>query len=112
MRSLVIVLTVAACWRGGSSPPPPPPPPENHTPAAHKPTGWAKLIRRVPGGGVIALLGERDVAMDAALEQMTEHCGPQSFTIVQEGEEAIATDETGQITTQWRVHYQCNSNAP
>lgn len=38
---------------------------------------------------------------------MTAHCAPKSYTVVQEGEEAIA-DASGQLAgTAWRVHYQC-----
>ena len=40
---------------------------------------------------------------------MTAHCGPKSFTIVQAGEEAIATrPNDGRTVTAWRVHYECN----
>jgi hypothetical protein len=71
---------------------------------------------------------------------MASHCGPNNYTIVQEGEEAIGTDTysredtnagsttspdgrntragattTGQQSTRtataWRVHYQCNGAA-
>ena len=41
---------------------------------------------------------------------MAAHCGPNNYTIVQEGEEAIANRDgsPGRTDTAWRVHYQCN----
>jgi hypothetical protein len=71
---------------------------------------------------------------------MASHCGPNNWTIIQEGEEAIGTDTytredtnagsttsrdgrttqggattTGQQSTRtataWRIHYQCNGAA-
>jgi hypothetical protein len=86
---------------------------------------------------VIELQGDRGKAMEQANQEMASHCGPNNYTIVQEGEEAIGTDTysredtnaaaqtsrngrrtdaasttTGQQSTRtataWRVHYQCN----
>jgi len=100
--------------------------------------GSARVIQRTQVGGVIELQGDRGKAMEQAQQEMTAHCGPNNYTIVQEGEEAIGTDTysredtsaqasqsrsgrrqyadsttTGQTSTRtataWRVHYQCNN---
>ncbi len=99
--------------------------------------GSARVIQRTQTGGVIELAGDRGKAMEQANSEMSSHCGPNNFTIVQEGEEAVGTDtytqqntqdtehssRTGRTTTEqqqtqgvqstrtataWRVHYQCN----
>ena len=95
--------------------------------------GSARVIQRNQTGGVIELSGDRGKAMEQANADMASHCGPNNFTIVQEGEEAVGTDTyqqantqdqtsrsgrtttettTGQTSTRtataWRVHYQCN----
>ncbi|MEO6774530.1 MAG: hypothetical protein ABI467_16175 [Kofleriaceae bacterium] len=99
--------------------------------------GSARVIQRTQSGGVIELSGDRGKAMEQANQEMASHCGPNNFTIVQEGEEAVGTDtysredtsgqdhtsrsgrtSTNDSTTQgqtstrtataWRVHYQCN----
>ena len=99
--------------------------------------GSARVIQRTQAGGVIELSGDRGKAMEQANADMASHCGPNNFTIVQEGEEAIGTDtytredtgttdhnsRSGRTTTSdtstagqnstrtataWRVHYQCN----
>ena len=99
--------------------------------------GSARVIQRTQAGGVIELQGDRGKAMEDANQQMASHCGPNNYTIVQEGEEAVGTDTytredtnaasqtsrsgrttqagsttTGQQSTRtataWRVHYQCN----
>jgi hypothetical protein len=102
--------------------------------------GSARVIQRTQAGGVIELQGDRGKAMEQANQEMSAHCGPNNYTIVQEGEEAIGTDTytredtaadsrtsrdgrrssadsttTGQQSTRtataWRVHYQCNGAA-
>ncbi len=99
--------------------------------------GSARVINRNQSGGVIELSGDRSKAMEQANSEMAAHCGPNNFTITQEGEEAIGTDTfsredssanqntsrngrhssadsttTGQQSTRtataWRVHYSCN----
>src|SRR3569623_2425731 len=79
--------------------------------------------------------------MEDAQNQMAAQCGPNNYTIVQQGEEAIGTDtytqentgstdhtsRSGRTTTSdtstqgtqsprtataWRVHYQCNGALP
>ncbi len=99
--------------------------------------GSARVIQRTQSGGVIELQGDRGKAMEQANQEMASHCGPNNFTITQEGEEAIGTDTINQQNTQedtavskngrrsatdtsttnttstrtataWRVHYQCN----
>ena len=100
--------------------------------------GSARVIQRTQAGGVIELQGDRSKAMEQANQEMASHCGPNNYTIVQEGEEAIGTDTYTQQNTQdtehtsrsgrtttadsqtqgvqstrtataWRVHYQCNN---
>jgi hypothetical protein len=102
--------------------------------------GSARVIQRTQTGGVIELQGDRGKAMEQANQEMASHCGPNNYTIVQEGEEAVGTDTytredtsagqttsrdgrtttggattTGQQSTRtataWRVHYQCNGAA-
>jgi hypothetical protein len=102
--------------------------------------GSARVIQRTQAGGVIELQGDRGKAMEQANSEMSAHCGPNNYTIVQEGEEAVGTDTytredtsaaatqsrsgrtqyadqttTGQQSTRtataWRVHYQCNNAA-
>src|SRR5262245_35002914 len=99
--------------------------------------GSARVITRTQTGGIIQLDGDRGKAMEQANQQMASHCGPNNYTITQEGEEAIGTDtftqqqtqdtehtsRSGRTTTNdsntqgvqstrtataWRVHYQCN----
>lgn len=120
-RALIVFL--AAC--GGS--PKPAPAVSNETraePTSAEPAGTlnARVIQRTASGGVIELAGDRDQAEADAQAVMTAHCGPNAYTIVQEGEEAIgatfepsplptAPDVPGPPTsmtgTAWRVHYQC-----
>ena len=99
--------------------------------------GSARVIQRTQAGGVIELNGDRGKAMEQANQEMASHCGPNNYTIVQEGEEAIGTDtysredtsaaasqsrsgrtqyadsttqgqQSTRTATAWRVHYQCN----
>ena len=103
--------------------------------------GSARVIQRTQAGGVIELNGDRGKAMEQANQEMAAHCGPNNYTIVQEGEEAIGTDTysredtsaaatqsrsgrtqyadsttQGQTSTRtataWRVHYQCKGAQP
>ena len=98
--------------------------------------GSAKVISRTQTGGIIELQGDRAKAMEQANSEMSAHCGPNNFSITQEGEEAVGTDTftredtaqdsktsrsgrksssdsttVGQTSTRtataWRVHYQC-----
>ncbi|MEO7734164.1 MAG: hypothetical protein ABIY55_24590 [Kofleriaceae bacterium] len=102
--------------------------------------GSARVLQRTQTGGVIELQGDRGKAMEQANQEMAAHCGPNNFTITQEGEEAIGTDTVAQenqstdsktskngrraasdtTTTQtqstrtataWRVHYNCGGGA-
>jgi len=83
--------------------------------------GEGRVIQRTQMGGVIELTGDRSAAMKQADEEMTAHCGPSNYTIVQEGEEAIGTDtydpnggstHSQRTLTAWRVHYACNGAQP
>lgn len=102
--------------------------------------GTARVIHRDQIGGVIELQGDPGKAMEQANQEMAAHCGPNNFTIVQEGEEAIGTDtftredqatdsktskngrrsatdstttaqQSTRTATAWRVHYQCGGAA-
>jgi hypothetical protein len=84
--------------------------------------GSARLIHRDVGGGVIELQGDRATAMDQANSEMASHCGPNNYTIVEEGDEVVGTTyvqnsrngrraSSGSTATAWRVHYQCNGAA-
>lgn len=98
--------------------------------------GSARVLQRTQTGGVIELQGDRGKAMEQANQEMAAHCGPNNFTITQEGEEAIGTDtiatedqsttdrtsrngrrsrsdttttqtQSTRTATAWRVHYSC-----
>lgn len=102
--------------------------------------GSARVIQRTQAGGVIELQGDRNKAMEQANQEMASHCGPNNWTIIQEGEEVVGMDTytredtnagsttsrdgrhtragsttTGQQSTRdataWRIHYQCNGAA-
>jgi hypothetical protein len=93
--------------------------------------GHARLVSQTRTGGVYALEGDRNKAMEDAHGQMTAHCrGP--YEIVSQGERVIGTDtaqanetyvaedgtlvnQGGQSTreaTEWRVEYTCTAAAP
>jgi hypothetical protein len=110
MKRLLVLVVVVAC---GSKPAPKPAEPiENVEPAAAAPApagpGNARVVQRGSAGGVIELQGDRGAAMEAAVKEMSSVCGNEQYTIVQEGEEAVGSQQRTAITTAWRVHYQCN----
>lgn len=68
--------------------------------------GTARVIQRTQGagaGGTIELEGDRNKAMEQANEEMAAHCGPNNFTIIQDGEEELDaagnTDTAAQVAT-------------
>ncbi|MBP6628097.1 MAG: hypothetical protein KBG28_05235 [Kofleriaceae bacterium] len=89
--------------------------------------GSARVVNRSQYGGTIALNGDRGKAMEGAHREMAAHCGPNNYTIVQEGEVVVGQDtaaradtaanDDGSVTqtagsstrdaTEWRVTYQC-----
>ncbi len=93
--------------------------------------GTARLVSRDPYGGVIALDGDRQKAMEQASQMMAQNCGG-PYTVVSEGEQVIGTDvehtdqsyvtkdgrvvnkggETTRQATEWRVKYQCGGAPP
>jgi hypothetical protein len=120
-RAMIVFL--AAC--GGSPKPAPAVSNETRAEPSAEPTSTdnARVVTRTASGGVIELSGDRDQAMADAEAAMAAHCGPNAYTIVQEGEEAIgvttepsplptAPDVPGPPTSMtgiaWRVHYQCS----
>lgn len=93
--------------------------------------GHARLVNRNTNGGVFALEGDRNKAMEDAAQQMSGHCrGP--YTIVSEGENVVGSDSAqsnetyvtkdGTVVNQggastrqaveWRVQYVCGNAAP
>jgi hypothetical protein len=94
--------------------------------------GTARVVQRNPSGGVVALQGDRNLALQKAHQQMAGHCGPGAYRILQEGEEVVgsetqgkentaATKEGGTVTrtgsetrnvTEWRIQYECSGSAP
>jgi hypothetical protein len=88
--------------------------------------GSARPVQRTQTGGVIALEGDRQKAMEEASQHMAAHCqGP--YTIVEEGEHVVGSEtrggsdtyvahdgtlveDHGQSTrqaTEWRIRYVC-----
>jgi len=63
--------------------------------------GTARVIQRTQTGGTIELSGDRSKAMEQANQEMASHCGPNNYTIVQEGEEAVGTDTYTNKNTQY-----------
>jgi len=107
MKNLCVILVLAAC--GGKAQPAPPVENKEHAvDIEQKTVAEARVIQRTNNGGVIELAGDRDNAMKAAMDEMSAHCGPDAYTIVQEGEEAVGHDGGPRTATAWRVHYQCN----
>jgi hypothetical protein len=92
--------------------------------------GAARIVHRTPAGGVVALEGDRNKAMEQAHQLMADHCGG-PYQIMSEGEHVVGTDraqstesyvteegevveERGESTreaTEWRLRYSCG-NAP
>lgn len=88
--------------------------------------GTARYVNRTQYGGVIALEGDRNKAMENAHQQMASHCGPGQYTIIREGETVVGQDQVARSDTyqekdgesqvassstrdavEWRVEYQC-----
>ena len=108
-----MLVVVAGCWT--SSARPPAPPIANEAKPRPKQAGESRQVARTATGGIIELTGDHAIALPGANELMSQHCGTNSYTITQEGEEAIGTDtlEGQPIRTisAWRIHYVC-STAP
>jgi hypothetical protein len=120
--SLLLAACAPACWHSS----PPPRALENQAaPAPAKPApepdsrGDVVVVARTQQGGVLAMRGDLAGAHLVANVTMAQHCGSESFVIVQEGEEAVGADPHGgaasagaRIETEWRVHYQCTGGTP
>ena len=95
-----------------------------------------RVVRASKAGGEIALIGDREGAMEKARGEMERTCGgPQAYEVVEEGEAVIGevSDSRGQATggktifgdpavrtsehtettqkTEWRVKYACKGAA-
>jgi len=91
-RGLVIALALAAC-------------------------GTARVVQKTPIGGTIELEGDHNKAMEQANEEMAAHCGFSNFTVLFEGAEPLALDNTtatpaDSSRTAYRVRYQCDAGIP
>ena len=78
--------------------------------------GGARVVSHTPGGGVIALEGDRNAAMEQAGQMMADQCGG-AYQIVEEGEDLAvanesAAEESGDQATddnEWRLRYTCEA---
>jgi len=68
--------------------------------------GYAKVIRRDMYGGVLALKGVRDKAMQDAIRKMEAHCGPNNYTIISEEEVPIGTRTTSRSTSSYDSRFK------
>jgi hypothetical protein len=63
--------------------------------------GSARLVQRNQYGGVIALNGDRNKAMEQANQMMAQHCGPGNYQVTSEGEVPVGTDTYSQSNTNY-----------
>src|SRR5689334_8984588 len=95
-----------------------------------------RVVKASKSGGEIALIGDREAAMEKARVEMERTCGgPQAYEVVEEGEAVVGevSDSRGQATgghtifgdpavrtsqhtettqkTEWRVKYACKGAA-
>ncbi|WP_437624878.1 hypothetical protein [Sorangium sp. So ce1151] len=101
-----------------------------------KPYGEVRVVRRTKVGGELAILGDREVAMQKANSTMATTCGgPDSYEIVEEGETVVGEESTSESSerrekdffgpkrqkqqststtqkTEWRVKYECKKDEP
>ena len=66
--------------------------------------GQARIIQMTPTGGIIELQGDQSKAMEQAMSDMNQKCGPNNFTIVKEGDEPVGTDTYVQENQQDQTH--------
>jgi len=80
-----------------------------------------RVVKASKSGGEIALIGDREAAMEKARLEMANTCGgPQNYDIMEEGETVVGThttasEQTTRTTgsqdtvqkTEWRVKYAC-----
>jgi len=96
-----------------------------------------RVVRASKAGGEIALIGDREGAMDKARDEMARVCGgPNAYEVVEEGEAVVGevTDTRGSASqgtgvfgqpttygsahsettqkTEWRVKYACKGAQP
>ncbi|WP_437487829.1 hypothetical protein WME75_07590 [Sorangium sp. So ce1014] len=101
-----------------------------------KPYGDVRVVRRAKAGGELAILGDREVAMQKANSTMATTCGgPDRYEIVEEGETVVGEESVSESserrekdffgpkkrkqentstvqTTEWRVKYECKEGEP
>jgi hypothetical protein len=70
--------------------------------------GSARLVQRNQYGGVIALNGDRNKAMEQANNMMAQHCGPGNYQVTSEGEVPVGTDTYAQSNTNYGESTQQN----
>ncbi|HEY4117741.1 MAG TPA: hypothetical protein VGM56_07800 [Byssovorax sp.] len=66
--------------------------------------GNARVLHQDPTGGVIELDGDPGKALRKANELMEAHCGPNNFTVIQQGDEPTAGGGK-----KFHVHYYCGA---
>ncbi|WP_437769655.1 hypothetical protein WMF27_07210 [Sorangium sp. So ce281] len=101
-----------------------------------QPYGEVRVVRRTKVGGELAILGDREVAMQKASQTMATTCGgPESYEIVEEGETVVGEESVSESNerrekdffgpkkrkqesthtvqkTEWRVKYECKTDEP
>jgi hypothetical protein len=72
--------------------------------------GSARLVQRNQYGGVIALNGDRQKAMEQANNMMAQHCGPGNYQVTSEGEVPVGSDTYSQSNTNYGQSTQSSPN--
>jgi len=82
--------------------------------------GGARVVHRSQEGGVIALEGDRNKAVERAHQLMDDHCGG-PYKVLEEGENLDDTEggeiveegvESASDAAEWRMRYMCGNGPP
>jgi hypothetical protein len=68
---------------------------------------WAREVRRIPGGGEVALQDETSPASQSVARRIMAARCPNGYTIVEEGDVVISIHRNA----EWHVRYLCNGSA-
>lgn len=71
------------------------------------PYQWAREVRRIPGGGEVALQDETSPASQSVARRIMAARCPNGYTIVEEGDVVISIHRNA----EWHVRYLCNDSA-